>query len=177
MDKAILQNGINREITERHFDDYPRPIIPGNLNSNQRNMEQSEMFKQSIATDEINSSGIQSSTTSNRGKKNENQNASDFSVNSSKPYFQNHLNCDENVLNNQYRPSNLLYLSLLFWTSLVLFTLYGLFTNFYIQIWISIHFVMFVALSFVSNGFHQLLASFYLYRYKRRNCRVMKKSE
>lgn len=127
------------------------------------------MLKQNIINNEIISS-------KENNDKRGNQNASNSSVYSPRSYFRNHLNCDENVLGNHYRPSNLLYLSLLFWTSLVLFTIYGLFTNFYIQIWISIHFVMFVALSFVSNGFHQLLASFYLYRYKK-NCRIIKKPE
>lgn len=176
IDRAILQNGISRDMTQRSFDDFHSLNAADNLNSSQRKVEQSEIVKQNLINNEIHSSGMQSSTQSKKEKTNAMQNASNFSVNSSESYFQNHFNCNEDVLNNQYRPSNLLYLSLLFWTSLVLFTLYGLFTNFYIQIWISIHFVMFVALSFVSNGFHQLLASFHLYRCKR-NSRVIKKSE
>lgn len=167
LDKAISQNGITREIAQCSYENFSH--LTDNINYKKRNVEQSEMLKQNIINNEINSSK------ENKDKR-VNQNASNSSVYSPRSYFRNHLNCDENVLGNHYRPSNLLYLSLLFWTSLVLFTIYGLFTNFYIQIWISIHFVLFVALSFVSNGFHQILASFYLYRYKR-NCRIIKKPE
>lgn len=57
--------------------------------------------------------------------------------------------------------SNSLLLSFLFWTGLIVITLYSLLTSFYMQVWTFVHCTIFLFLSFTSEGIHQLEASWY----------------
>lgn len=57
--------------------------------------------------------------------------------------------------------SNSLLLALLFWTGLIVLTIYGLVTSTYLQLWAVFHSTIFVVLSFTSEGIHQLEASWY----------------
>lgn len=99
-----------------------------------------------------------------------------FPLTESKTYIQNHMSCDRIYRSKNYRPSHLLYLVLVFWITLIVFTVYELFNNFYLQLWVLIHSLLFVILSYVSNGFHLVAASIYFYRYEKRSP-VVKKQE
>lgn len=57
--------------------------------------------------------------------------------------------------------SNPLLLALLFWTGVVVLTLYLLCTSLYMQLWSLLHCTIFLLLSFTSEGIHQLEASWF----------------
>ncbi|KAL1122108.1 hypothetical protein AAG570_003514 [Ranatra chinensis] len=57
--------------------------------------------------------------------------------------------------------SNSLHLSILFWTSLILVTLYLLFFSRIVQIWTIVNFIIFITLSFASEGLQHVEAMWY----------------